>query len=63
MLVYDLTYKALGHTHTEFYTASDMGEYSPSKKSMELERTLSFTLSSIEEISLEPHKIFHPENH
>ena len=63
MSVYDVTYKTLGHTYPGIYTASEMGEYSPSKKGMELERNFSFTLSSIKEISLDPHKIFHPENY
>ena len=63
MSVYDITYKTLGHTHHGIYTASEMGEYSLSKKGMKLERNFSFNLSSIKEKSLEPHKIFHPENH
>ena len=41
------TYKTLGHTHPGIYTAADMGEYSPYKKGMELERNFSFNLSRI----------------
>ena len=62
MSVYDVTYKNLGHTHPGISTAEDMGEYIPPKKGMELERDSLLTLSSINpEISLETHKIFHPE--
>ena len=57
-------YETLGHTHTEISTAEDMGEYIPPKKGVELESNLSLTLSVINlEISLETHKIFHPEKH
>ena len=55
MSVYDVTYETLGYTHPVFYNAVEMGEYSPYKKVVELERSLSFTLSSIKEISLKPH--------
>ena len=58
MLVYDFTYKTLGHTHYGIYTASEMVEYSSSKKGMELERNFSFNISSIKERSLKPHKYF-----
>ena len=49
MSVYEVTYKTIGHTHTGIYTAAEMGEYSTSKKGMELERNFPFTLSSIKE--------------
>ena len=60
---YDVTYENLGHTHHGIYTAAEMGEYSPSKKGVELERNFSFTLSSIKETSLKPHKILHHANY
>ena len=63
MLVYDVTYGTLGHTHPGSYNAENMGVYIPSNKGMELERNFSFNLSSIKERSLETHKIFRPENH
>ena len=63
MSVYYVTYETLFHTHPVIYTAAEMVEYSPYKKGWELERNFSFTLSSIKERSLEPHKIFDPENH
>ena len=63
MSVYFVTYETLGHTHPRISTAAEMVEYSPSKKGMELESNLSFTLSIIKERSLEPHTIFHNENH
>ena len=64
MSVYDVTYETLGHTHPEISTAEDMGEYSPPNKGIYLERDSLLTLSSINMvISLETHKIFHPENH
>ena len=63
MSVYDVTYKTLGHTHPGIFTSAEMGQHSPYKKGMELERNFSFTPSSIKERSLEPHKIFHPGNH
>ena len=47
MSVYDVTYETIGHTYPVIYTAAEMGEYSPSKKGMKLERNFSFTLSSI----------------
>ena len=47
MSVHDVTYKTLGQKHPVIYTASEMGEYSPSNKGMELERSFSFTQSSI----------------
>ena len=62
MLVYDSIYENIGLTHTVIYTSEEMGEYSPSKKGMELQRNFSFILSIMKEISLETHKIFHPEN-
>ena len=64
MSVYDFTYKNLGHTHTGTSTAAEMGEYSPHKKGMELERDYLLTLSSINLlISLENHEIFNIESH
>ena len=36
MSVYDATYKTLGHTQPGIYTAAEMGEYSKSKKGMEM---------------------------
>ena len=38
--VYDIIYKILGHTHLWIYTTSDMGEYRPPKKGVELESNL-----------------------
>ena len=62
MSVYDITYKTLVHTHPVIYIAAQMGEYSATKKVMELERNYLLTLQSINpEISLETHKILHPE--
>ena len=62
MSVYKITYQTLYHTYPGISTAADIGKYSPSTICMELERDLSLTLSSINpEISLETHKIFHPE--
>ena len=61
MLVHDVTYKTLGHTHPVIFTAVDIGEYSTPKKWMELEINSSLTLSIINtERLLETHKIFHP---
>ena len=62
MLVYEVTYKTLGHAHPVISTTAEMGEYGPYKKGMELESNLSLTLSSINlEISLKTHQISHPE--
>ena len=62
MSVYEITYKTIGQTHHVIYTAEEMGEYSPPKKGMEVERNLSLTLSIINtKILLETHKIFHLE--
>ena len=38
MSVYDVTLKTIGPPHTRISTAADMGENSPPKKGMELER-------------------------
>ena len=46
MSVYDVTYETLGHTHTVISIASDMGEYIPPKKGMELKRNFALTISS-----------------
>ena len=62
MSVYDVAYKKLGHTHPVISNATKMGEHSPHKKEVELERDYSLILSIINpERSLETHKIFHPE--
>ena len=63
MSFYDITYKTIGHTYPVISTEADMGEYSPPKKWVQLERNLSLTLTIITpERSLETHKRFHPEN-
>ena len=57
-----LRLKNLGHTRPGISTASDIGEYIPPKKVMELEINSSLILSSVNyEISLETQKIFHSE--
>ena len=62
MSVYDVTYETLGPTHPVICTSEYMGEYSPPKKGMELERYSLLNLSSINpERSLDTHKIFHHE--
>ena len=63
MAVYYVAYETLGNTHPGIYTTADMVEYSPSKKVVELESNFSFSQSSIKERSLEPHNMFHTENH
>ena len=47
MPFYEVTYKTLGHTHPGISTASEMVEYIPSKKGVELERYLLLNLSII----------------
>ena len=44
MSVYDVTSNTLGQTYPGIYTEAEIDEYSPSKKGVELERNLSFTL-------------------
>ena len=61
MSVYDVTNETLGITHTGISTTAEIGKYSPSHKGTELESNFSFTLSSIKERSLDPHKTFHPK--
>ena len=63
MSVYDITYKTLGHTNPGIYTAEDMGEYTPPKKMMELGKKSLDLSSTNPEVSLETHKIFHPEKY
>ena len=62
MSVYYFIYKTLGPTHPGISTVVEVVEYSLTKKNIELERNFSLVLSSINmEISLETHKIFHPD--
>ena len=43
MPVYDVTYETLGHTLPVIYTSTEVGEYSPYKKGVELESNVSLT--------------------
>ena len=62
MLVYDVTYETLGHTHPGISTAAEMGEYSMPTKGVKLERYSLLTLSCIKLVrSLETRKISHPK--
>ena len=52
-------YETLDHTHPVIFTASENGEYIPTKKYMELERNSLLTLSSNNpEIPLENHIVY-----
>ena len=46
MLVYDIIYETLDHTHPVIVTASEKVGYSPTKKYVESERNSLLTLSS-----------------